>query len=68
MFLQLIDASVAVIGVGGNNKFGHPNCEVLDKLKQNKIQVYRTDEMGEIVIKSDGRNSKIENYVKLCYN
>ena len=58
-FLELIDASVAVIGVGRNNKFGHPNNEVLKRLKQNEIQIYRTDENGEIVIKSNGTNIEV---------
>ena len=31
-FLEAVDASVALIGVGGKNKFGHPNSDVLNRL------------------------------------
>ena len=56
-FLDLINPSVALIGVGQNNKFGHPNEEVIKRLKEKNIQIYRTDEMGEIsvIIDKNGR-------------
>lgn len=40
--------------MGQNNKFGHPNERVLERFKKDRTLIYRTDEMGEIVIKSDG--------------
>ena len=52
--MELVDASIALIGVGENNNFGHPNDSIIERLKKNGTLVYRTDEMGEIVIKSDG--------------
>lgn len=48
-FLNLVKPQIALIGVGKNNTFGHPNIEVLERLKNMKTQVYRTDKMGEIV-------------------
>ena len=32
-FLEEVDASIALIGVGENNKFGHPNDDVLSRLQ-----------------------------------
>lgn len=32
-FLMLVNPKDALIGVGKNNKFGHPNAEVLERLK-----------------------------------
>lgn len=49
-FLDLINPSVALIGVGQNNKFGHPNEDVIKRLEEKNIQIYRTDEMGEISV------------------
>lgn len=49
-FLREVKPKIALIGVGKNNKFGHPNQEVVEKLKNRNIQIYRTDEMGEIMI------------------
>lgn len=56
-FLDLINPSIALIGVGQNNKFGHPNEDVIKRLKEKNIQIYRTDEMGEIsvIINKNGK-------------
>lgn len=47
-FLEKVDPKIALIGVGKNNKFGHPTQEVIERLQDNNIRIYRTDEMGEI--------------------
>jgi len=57
-FLNLVNPQIALIGVGANNKYGHPNNEILDRLKQLNCKIYRTDKMGEIKIYVD-QNSKI---------
>ena len=55
-FINLVNPKIALIGVGENNKFGHPNEDVIKRLKNCGIRVYRTDKMGEIniIIDSDG--------------
>lgn len=58
-FLDLINPSIALIGVGQNNKFGHPNEDVIKRLEEKNIQIYRTDEMGEISVIID-KNGKIK--------
>lgn len=58
-FIDLINPSVALIGVGQNNKFGHPNEDVIKRLEEKNIQIYRTDEMGEISVIID-KNGKIK--------
>lgn len=47
-FLKAIKPKVAFIGVGKNNRFGHPNREVIDRLEGLGVGIYRTDENGEI--------------------
>ena len=42
---------MALIGVGENNKFGHPNKTTIEKLNKRKVKIYRTDLNGEICIK-----------------
>ena len=49
-FLKLVKPKVALIAVGKNNKFGHPNEEVLEMLNSLPCEIYRTDLNGEIVI------------------
>ena len=50
-FLDIAKPQIALIGVGKNNLFGHPNENVLERLKEKKCKIYRTDLNGEISIK-----------------
>lgn len=47
-FLKITNSQIALIGVGENNNFGHPNKITLDNLKKFGYQIYRTDLNGEI--------------------
>ncbi len=49
-FIENVSPEIALIGVGKNNNFGHPNDDVINRLKKNGIKIYRTDKMGEISI------------------
>ena len=53
-FLSRVNPSVAVISVGRDNRFGHPHREVLERLADRGIHVLRTDEMGTIIMATDG--------------
>lgn len=58
-FIKYFTPEIAVIQVG-KNLFGHPHKEVLRILKQNNVKVYRNDENGAVIIKTDGRNIEIK--------
>jgi DNA internalization-related competence protein ComEC/Rec2 len=58
-FLKSVSPTYAIISVGKND-YGHPSKEVLNALKQSKIQVYQTNESGTIVITSDGKKLSIK--------
>lgn len=53
-FLSLTKPELALISVGGNNKYGHPTKFILDLLKKRGVKTLRTDQMGDIEILSDG--------------
>ena len=57
-FIDEINPKYSIISVGKNNRYGHPNKEVLNNLDNSKI--YRTDEDGSIMFKIKNNNLKIE--------
>ena len=50
-FLEAVKPQIALIGVGENNNFGHPNSGVIERLESIGCEIYRTDKYGEISIK-----------------
>ncbi|MDO8574052.1 MAG: MBL fold metallo-hydrolase, partial [bacterium] len=55
-FLGAVKPKVAVIEVG-ENRYGHPTSEVLDRLSE--MKVFRTDEDGTIKVVADGTKLQI---------
>ena len=58
-FINDINPKYSIISVGKNNRYGHPNKEVLNNLEGSKI--YRTDQDGSIMFKI---NNKLR--IELC--
>ena len=57
-FINEINPKYSIISVGKNNRYGHPNKEVLENLENSKI--YRTDLDGSIMFKIKNNELKIE--------
>lgn len=57
-FIDEIKPKYSIISVGKNNRYGHPNKEVLDTLNDSKI--YRTDQDGSIMFKIKNDKLQIE--------
>ena len=53
-FIQAVKPDVAVISCGENNSYGHPHKEVLEKMRNFKVNVFRTDLDGAVKIETDG--------------
>jgi len=58
-FLTAVSPEVAIIQVGAKNRYGHPSPEVLERLSDYGIKVYRNDVDGDIKLVSDGINYQI---------
>ena len=57
-FINEMNPKYSIISVGKNNRYGHPNKEVLNNLSDSKI--YRTDQDGSIMFKIKNNKLKIE--------
>jgi len=54
-WLGAVRPELAVASMGPNNEYGHPHSETIGLLRSEKIPFLRTDQLGTIVIQSDGR-------------
>ena len=55
-FIKKVNPKYAVISCGLNNEYYHPHQVVLDKFNALNTQIFRTDQLGTIVLTSDGFN------------
>lgn len=55
-FLKKTEPKYAVISCGEGNEYGHPHAEVMRRLNDANIKIYRTDIHGTVEAISDGVN------------
>jgi len=55
-FFNAVKPTYAVISCAEGNIYGHPHAQTMNTLRMNNVKVYRTDESGTIIAKSDGIN------------
>lgn len=53
-FLDAVSPDYAVISAGIDSKYGHPHQEVMQRLQERRIGVFRTDLQGTVVVTTDG--------------
>lgn len=49
-FLDAISPDYGLISCGYSNKYDHPIKEVMERLKERNVEIYRTDELGSVVM------------------
>ena len=54
-FLEAVAPTWAVISCDGNNEYGHPHKEVVNRIEKLGIEIYRTDRDGTVMAISDGQ-------------
>lgn len=59
-FLSQVKPSLAVISVGKDNRLGHPQAQVLERLAALGCQIWRTDQRGTVEIATDGRTIQVK--------
>ncbi|MFY9487618.1 MAG: ComEC/Rec2 family competence protein [Solirubrobacterales bacterium] len=55
--LQRVGPQIALIGVGTENRFGHPTPQVLTDFAAAGVRVLRTDQLGDIVVSANSNGS-----------
>lgn len=58
-FLDSVSPGIAIISVGADNSYGHPDKTTIEKLNKRNIEIYRTDLNGTIIISTDGETISI---------
>ena len=55
-FIRSIRPEIAVISAGLHNSYGHPGAKALERLSKENVEIYRTDTMGTVTIRTDGKD------------
>ncbi len=63
-FLDLVKPEFSIISCGKDNSYGHPDPELLDRLKEAGSDVKITYESGAVTIKTDGEKLEISEYLE----
>ena len=58
-FLDVVNATYAVISAGKNNPYGHPHEETMQRLLNHNITVYGTFASGTIIMSTDGQTIEV---------
>lgn len=59
-FLGAVRPRIALISVGAANTYGHPSIDVVRALGAAGAQVLRTDHLGTVVVRTDGRSLTVD--------
>jgi competence protein ComEC len=58
-FLESVGPRVAIISAGEQNPYGHPNPELLERLRGSGARILRTDEEGAVQVVTDGHTLRV---------
>ncbi|MDP2308754.1 MAG: DNA internalization-related competence protein ComEC/Rec2 [Pseudomonadota bacterium] len=59
-FIDAVNPAIAVMGVGRDNRYGHPHAEVMGRYRGR--DVLRTDRDGTVEVRTDGRSLEVRRF------
>ena len=66
-FIQAVRPAFAVISVGQDNLYRHPSPEIIERLGLAHAGILRTDLIGLITVRSDGKRLEVETTGRLSH-
>jgi len=61
-FLDAVSPVFAIISDGFENSFGHPHPKVLERLRDHRARILRTDRDGLVTLRTDGQRISVETF------
>ena len=62
-FLEAVSPEIAVASLGYRNRFRFPAPEVVGRYEQQGTTLLRTDQVGTVTVRSDGKSYRIETFL-----
>jgi competence protein ComEC len=62
-FLARVNPAIAIISTAASSSFGHPHPDVLRRLNERKVQLYRTDQDGAVTVLTDGNSLEVGRFL-----
>ena len=59
-FVDAVQPRLALVSVGSANTYGHPSPEVMRRLTAAGATVLRTDQLGSVILRTDGLRLEVE--------
>ncbi len=59
-FLSSLSPKMAIISCARGNSYGHPHASTLSALKDAGVKIYDTEDVGTVVLSSDGKNVTVK--------
>jgi competence protein ComEC len=63
-FLAAVQPRIGIISSGESNPYGHPSPELLERLENAGVRIYRTDRDGAVHVLTDGTRLQITCFVE----
>ncbi len=59
-FLNQVHPEIAFLSLGADNEYGHPHPTIVQRLQERNVQIFRTDQEGDILLTSYGGEPTVE--------
>ncbi|MBC8580361.1 DNA internalization-related competence protein ComEC/Rec2 [Zhenhengia yiwuensis] len=63
-FLEKLSVEYGMISAGVRNLYGHPNRLTLERLKEQQIEIMRTDIQGALFVRTDGKQYTVQSQIQ----